>query len=77
MNTSENLDYRKIAEELGLKMPDLIIVCDHCKCASCWAGIFLCSDYNHAGTEEMTVGELCEYHLEHPSYWLDNKADSF
>lgn len=75
MSTNESLDYREIAIGLGLKPTDLIQVCSNCKRASCWAGIFLCSECNRAGTAEMTVDDLCKYQLEHPSYWLDNKVE--
>lgn len=49
----------------GLK----ITACDACKQASCWQGIFFCDKYQSAGTMELTVAELRQLDLEHPSYW--------
>jgi len=47
----------------------LITVCDACLCASCWHGIFLCEDYQTAGTVQKTPRELRKLDREHPSYY--------
>lgn len=47
----------------------LIQVCDHCLCASCWQGVFFCSNYKEAGTRYMEVTELRLLDREHPDFW--------
>lgn len=48
----------------------LITVCSACLRASCWNGEFMCDNYRHATTQQMTVKELAQLDIEHPSYWL-------
>ncbi len=47
----------------------LITVCDHCLCASCWQGLFLCDEAYGAGTIDKPRAELVALGREHPSYW--------
>lgn len=56
-------------------MNDKITVCNKCKRASCWQGIFYCNDSTDAGTIEMTREELEKLNLEHPSYWEKNGSE--
>jgi hypothetical protein len=55
----------------------LVIVCDACLRASCWAGMFMCSRARNAGTTEKTVRELRQLNLEHPDNWEDTPADEY
>lgn len=47
----------------------MITVCDKCLTASCWKGIFLCYESDHAGTTEKSYRELLCLDLEHPCYF--------
>jgi hypothetical protein len=47
---------------------DLITVCDACKCASCWQGLFLCWESTGAGTVKMRRDALVALDYEHPVY---------
>jgi hypothetical protein len=51
---------------------DMVTVCDKCFQASCWQGVFLCSESDSAGTLEKTVEELMALNLEHPDYWKNH-----
>jgi hypothetical protein len=46
-----------------------VTVCSKCLRACCWQGEFMCDDARTAGTEELSIKELMELDLEHPSYW--------
>lgn len=50
-----------------------VTVCDACSQASCWNGIFMCQESDHAGTVDLTVGELKILDLEHSDYWKPAK----
>jgi hypothetical protein len=52
-----------------VKDGEKVTVCASCKRASCWQGQFYCDDYRAARTVDLTVSELKELNLEHPSYW--------
>lgn len=47
----------------------LVTVCDHCLCASCWNGIFMCSKSQTAGTTRLPISRLRELGREHPDHW--------
>jgi len=47
----------------------LVTVCEACKMACCWHGVFLCEDYRTAGTIQLSISELRRLTLEHPQYW--------
>lgn len=47
---------------------DLITVCDACKRASCWQGIFMCEQSRGAGTVEMRRDASVALDYEHPVY---------
>lgn len=47
----------------------LITVCDKCKMASCWQGIFMCDENRSAGTIELPISELKILKLENSFYW--------
>lgn len=49
----------------------LVTVCDACLKASCWRGLFLCDDYVHAGTIDLSVSTLREIGREDPGYWTE------
>lgn len=49
-----------------------VTVCDACQTATCWEGLFMCENARIAGTKELTVRELRQLNLEHPSYWGEN-----
>ena len=52
-----------------------ITVCDACLQASCWQGMFYCTEYQSAGTVEKTIWQLLDLGLEHPSYWVEHEDD--
>ena len=47
----------------------MVTVCDACLQASCWHGLFMCSEAQNAGTVDKPVSELRALNLEHSSYW--------
>jgi hypothetical protein len=47
-----------------------VTVCDACKTAACWLGVFMCDDSRGAGTVQVTVAELRELGEEHQDYWV-------
>jgi epoxyqueuosine reductase QueG len=47
----------------------LITVCDSCKTAACWNGLFMCQSSQNAGTVDLPISELKTLNLEHPDYW--------
>jgi hypothetical protein len=53
----------------------LITVCDACLRASCWHGLFLCEDYQTAGTTQKTVRELRKLDLEHADYYSRKEVE--
>ncbi len=48
---------------------DLVTVCASCLCASCWQGMFMCSEAATADVVDKTVAELRELNLESSDYW--------
>ena len=46
-----------------------VTVCDKCKCASCWHGIYMCYDSDIAGTQEIFLSKLRKMSLESDDYW--------
>jgi len=48
---------------------ELVTVCSNCLRACCFQGIFLCDNFQIAGTVEKTVKELKELNLENSCYW--------
>ena len=50
----------------------LVTVCDICWTAACWQGLLVCEDGRKAGTSNLTVRELRQLKLEHPSNWGEN-----
>jgi hypothetical protein len=52
-----------------MKDNDLITVCDACKQARCWQGVFLCDKAQTAVIIHLTVAELRMLKLEDESYW--------
>ena len=47
----------------------MVTVCDACLQASCWHGLFMCSESQNAGTVDKPVSELRTLNLEHRSNW--------
>ena len=50
------------------KLSDYIWVCEKCRQASCWAGIFMCWESGNADVIKVAKAELLAENLEHPSY---------
>ena len=46
-----------------------VTVCAACKMATCWQGIFMCQESQHANVIDLPISELKKLDLEHPSYW--------
>lgn len=51
---------------------ELITVCDNCLRASCWHGLFMCDESQHAGTIEKTRKELIGLALENSDHITNN-----
>ena len=51
-----------------------VMVCDACRTACCWLGIFMCEESRAAGTAMVTVGELMAEGnpRESVEYWFKN-----
>ena len=49
---------------------DLVTVCDQCKRASCWQGLFYCDGARDAGTVELPARELRALGLEDETYLM-------
>lgn len=49
----------------------LVTVCDKCRRACCWYGIYLCDRATWAGTVQVPVGVLRKEKRESPDYWTD------
>lgn len=47
----------------------VVVVCSFCLRASCWHGVFYCSDAHTAGTVERTVRQLRRLGVEHASHY--------
>ena len=61
-------------KELDILGETKVTVCSSCLKASCWNYIFLCEDYQIAGTIEKTVKELYQLNKEHPDYFDPSTA---
>ena len=46
------------AWQSGINLTRMVTVCDSCRQASCWQGIFMCWESRDAGTTTKTVAEL-------------------
>lgn len=46
-----------------------VTICDRCRQASCWQGIFMCWDARGAGTITVTAEQLMDDPRDHPDYW--------
>ena len=46
-----------------------ITVCSSCLRASCWQGVFICTNHRRAGIVKMSINELRKLKLEHKDYW--------
>lgn len=57
-------------------LPDdtLVTVCSACKTSACWMGLSMCHSAIRAGTIDLTVAQLRQLGLEHPSYWIPAPA---
>lgn len=51
----------------------LVTVCDRCRQASCWQGIFMCDEAREAGTVDVPLSVLRAEAREHPDYWEENR----
>lgn len=49
-----------------------VAVCDMCFTAACWQGLYMCEASRNAGLVNLSVRELRELALEHPSFWGEN-----
>ncbi len=64
----EAIAYRALNAHGALPTP-MVTVCDKCKRASCWQGVFYCDEARSAGTVDLPVSELRLMGLESPVYW--------
>lgn len=55
------------------RMKDLITVCASCLCASCWQGVYLCENWQTAGTVQMTREELLKLDCEFEEFLKTDK----
>ena len=48
---------------------ELITVCDKCRRACCWNGMFMCDEAKSAGIVDVPRSQLEKESREHPDYW--------
>ena len=50
----------------------LVTVCDRCRQASCWQGVFMCDEAREAGTVDVPVSVLRVEAREAPDFWKES-----